>query len=108
MTRSTEDLSNKYRNENDISSESSGRLSSTQDLTFRVSRASSKTRMQQQNIPEDATTCFASSIERSTSLHSNVLKTQNQIILPKDYNPIGALNAVENMEVFCQRLFIKM
>lgn len=99
MTRSTEDLSNKYRNENDISS-------STQDLTFRVSRASSKTRIQQPNIPEDAS-CFASSIERSTSLHSNVLKTQNQIILPKDYNPIGALNAVENMEVFMSKTFYK-
>lgn len=106
MTRSTEDLSNKYRNENDISSESSGRLSSSQDLTFRVSRASSKTRIQQQHIPEDASS-FASSIERSTSLHSNVLRTQNQIILPKDYNPIEALNAVENMEVFLSRTFYK-
>lgn len=104
MTRSTEDLSNKYRNENEIGDSVGG--SSTQDLTFRVSSSSSKNRIQQQNIPEDASIC-TSSIERSTSLHSNVLKTQNQIILPKDYNPIAALNAVENMEVFLSKTFYK-
>lgn len=104
MTRSTEDLSNKYRNENEIGDSVGG--SSTQDLTFRTSRSSSKNRTQQQNIPEDSAIC-TSSIERSTSLHSNVQKSQNQIILPKDYNPIAALHAAEHMEVFLSKTFYK-
>lgn len=51
--------------------------------------------------------CYLGSIERSPSLHSNVLKSQNQIILPKDYNPIATLNAVENMEIFLSKTFYK-
>lgn len=48
---------------------------------------------------------IAANIERSTSLHSNVLKTQNQIFLPKDFNPIAAIQAVENMEIFLSKTF---
>lgn len=44
-------------------------------------------------------------MERSTSYHINVQKSQNQIILPKDYNPVGALNAVENMQHFICKTF---
>lgn len=105
MSRSTEDL-NKYRiDNNDTSDSTSIGGNSTQDLTFRTSRSSSKCRHQQQNMQDDAT--IGASIERSTSLHSNVQKSQNQIILPKDYNPIAALNAVENMEVFLSKTFYK-
>lgn len=46
-----------------------------------------------------------SSIERSASYHMNVQKSQNQIILPKDYNPVAALNIIENMEVFICNTF---
>lgn len=46
-----------------------------------------------------------SSIERSASYHMNVQKSQNQIILPKDYNPVAALNIIENMEVFISNTF---
>lgn len=35
-----------------------------------------------------------SSIERSASYHMNVQKSQNQIILPKDFSPVAALNMV--------------
>lgn len=48
-----------------------------------------------------------SSIERSASYHMNVQKSQNQIILPKDYNPVAALNVIENMEVFICNTFQK-
>lgn len=47
------------------------------------------------------------SIERSASYHMNVQKSQNQIILPKDYNPVAALNMIENMEVFQNNLKIE-
>lgn len=103
MSRSTEDLSNKYRFDSETSDSVGG--NSIQDPTFRVSRSSSKNRTQPQNVPEDAT--IGASIERSTSLHSNVLKSQNQVILPKEYNPIAELNAVENMEIFLSKTFYK-
>lgn len=44
-------------------------------------------------------------MERSTSYHINVQKYQNQIVLPKDYNPVAALVAVENMEQFLCKTF---
>lgn len=100
MTRSSEDLSNKYRNNNDDDANDTIGECNTQE---RVLRSSSKNRTHSPNTTED--TSF--SIERSTSLHSNVQKTQNQIILPKDYNPIAALNAVENMEIFLSKTFYK-
>ncbi|KAJ6646400.1 WD repeat-containing protein 81 [Pseudolycoriella hygida] len=53
------------------------------------------------NAPEDS----MSSIERSASYHMNVQKSQNQIILPKDYNPVAALNMIENMEAFISNTF---
>lgn len=46
-----------------------------------------------------------SSIERSASYHMNVQKSQNQITLPKEYNPVAALNMIENMEVFISNTF---
>lgn len=99
MTRSTEDLSNKYKNENESSDPTVGDI--------RVHRSSSKSRTQPPNIPEGSV-YSSNPIERSPSLHSNVLKSQqNQIILPKDYNPIAALNAVENMEIFFSKTFYK-
>lgn len=94
MTRSTEDLSNKFRNDRNDSETSDSVIN--HDST--ASRSSSKNRIQQNNIPESAS---------SISLHSNVHKSHNQIILPKDYNPVAALNAVENMEVFLQKTFYK-
>lgn len=48
-----------------------------------------------------------SSIERSASYHMNVQKSQNQIILPKDYSPVAALNMIENMELFISDTFQK-
>lgn len=60
------------------------------------------TRNRDQNQDE-----YSSSIERSASYHMNVQKSQNQIILPKDYNPVAALNMIENMEVFVCNTFQK-
>lgn len=100
MSRSTEDLSNKYtRNENDTNDSVQGGIYEA-DSSVRFSR----TKAQPQSISEDT---VHSAIERSPSLHSNVQKSQNQIILPKDYNPIAALNAVENMEIFLAKIFYK-
>lgn len=103
-TRSTEDLSNKYRNENDTNDSVGGGNNSQDPISRILQRSSSKNRTQPPNIPEDAI-YNNTSIERSTSLHANVQKSQNQIILPKDYNPIAALNAVENMEIFLSKTF---
>ncbi|XP_037033501.1 WD repeat-containing protein 81 [Bradysia coprophila] len=50
---------------------------------------------------------YSSSIERSASYHMNVQKSQNQIILPKDYSPVAALNIIENMELFISNTFQK-
>lgn len=97
MTRSTEDLSNKYKTENDARADSNTAGDS------RALRSSSKNRTQPPNIPEGSS---SNPIERSPSLHSNALKSQS-IILPKDYNPIAALNAVENMEIFFSKTFYK-
>lgn len=44
-------------------------------------------------------------MERSTSYHLNVQKYQHQIILPKDYNPVAALTAVENLDQFLCKTF---
>ncbi|XP_059618157.1 WD repeat-containing protein 81 [Phlebotomus argentipes] len=50
-------------------------------------------------IPED----MSISIERSMSCYQNVQKT---IILPKDYNPVSQLIAVEAVDVFLRKTFL--
>lgn len=99
MTRSTEDLSNKYRNESEPNDLVPSQGVNTSDSSTRI-----RSRATPQNVVDDI---IYNSIERSPSLHSNVQKSQNQIILPKDYNPIAALNAVENMEIFLAKTFYK-
>lgn len=96
MSRSTEDLSNKYRNENEPND--------TAQSGIIASDSSTRSKRHRPQLVEDT---IYNSIERSPSLHSNVQKSQNQIILPKDYNPIAALNAVENMEIFLTKTFYK-
>lgn len=104
MTRSTEDLSNKYRVDiiNEMS-DSNAIQELNPETSSRSARSSSKNRTHSPNVQDDS----ISSIERSPSLHSNVQRTQNQIFLPKDYNPIAAIAAVENMEVFLSKTFYK-
>lgn len=108
LTRSTDDLSNVIRlDKKDAGSGVQQDVASTSDATTRVTalRSSSKTRTHSPHISEDTQT---TGIERSPSLHStNLNKQMNQIILPKDYNPVAALNAVENMEVFLSKTFYK-
>lgn len=99
MTRSTEDLSNKCRNEPESNDSAPGTINTSES-----SARSTRSKATPQNILDDT---IYNSIERSPSLHSNVQKSQNQIILPKDYNPIAALNAVENMEIFLAKTFYK-
>lgn len=93
LTRSTEDLS--QRNLLGPRGDPSG-LSPRAPL-----RSSSKNRTHSPNIPEE----MVGGIERSPSMHSNALKTVNQIVLPKEYNPVEALSAVENMEIFLSSTF---
>lgn len=102
LTRSTEDLSNKYLSES-VYRASLGQTVNSASPSRVPPRANSKTRNQSPHIPEDAVA--NNNIERSTSLHSNVLKSPNQIFLPKDYNPIAAITAVENMEIFLSKTF---
>lgn len=99
MTRSTDDLSNKYLLEMEMLRQN--QLDTVAPLLAQK-RSTSKNRTNSPNIPDEA---LAANIERSTSLHSNFQRTQNQIILPKDYNPVAALNAVENMEIFLSKTF---
>lgn len=94
LTRSTEDLSNKYESIDSVQ----GGVNASETST-RIIRS----KAQPQNTLEDS----INSIERSPSLHSNVQKSQNQIILPKDYNPVAALDAVENMDMFLAKTFYK-
>lgn len=102
LSRSTEDLSNKYLSES-MYRASHGQTVNTPSPSRVSLRANSKTRTQSPHIPEDAVA--NNNIERSASLHSNVLKSQNQIFLPKDYNPVAAITAVENMEIFLSKTF---
>lgn len=102
LTRSTEDLSNKILSET-VYRASLGQTASSASPARVSPRASSKTRTQSPHIPEDSVA--NNNIERSTSLHANVLKSPNQILLPKDYNPIAAITAVENMEIFLSKTF---
>lgn len=97
LTRSTDDLS-----VNDSSSpQKSSAPASTPKPSPRVfqspSSSSGRSPAAQHRAKRDT------SMERSTSYHINVQKYQHQILLPKDYNPVAALTAVENMENFlCQ------
>lgn len=102
LSRSTEDLSNKYLSESTYRA-SLGQALNSSSPSRAALRANSKTRTQSPHIPEDAVA--NNNIERSTSLHSNVLKSPNQIFLPKDYNPVAAITAVENMEIFLSKTF---
>lgn len=108
LTRSTDDLSNVLRfDQDDAASGAQQNIASISDATNRATtlRSSSKSRPHSPHVSEDAQ---STGIERSPSLHSTVLhKQMNQINLPKDYNPVAALNAVENMEVFLSKTFYK-
>lgn len=107
MTRSTESLldlsNNKYRNENEACDSNVVGGGADRNRSTSKSRIHHPPPLPPPHIPEGS--IYNTPIERSPSLHSNVLKSQNQIILPKDYNPIEALNAVENMEIFFSKTF---
>lgn len=94
LTRSTEDLSLKYLHEPESSD------TNISPSTATATRSSSRNRTNSPNVSDEIS---AAMMERSTSLHSNVQR--NQIILPKDYNPIAGLNAVENMQIFLSKTF---
>lgn len=96
LTRSSEDLSNASYVSPHHSPSPSRIFSYTSTSTPQPQRYTSTTAQQQETI---------TNLERSTSYHSNVQRTQNQIVLPKDYNPVAALIAVENMEVFLAKTF---
>lgn len=102
LTRSTEDLSNKYRSDAELSAQMA--QNSITESPSRVSlRSSSKNRTHSPNMSEEA---IAANIERSMSMHSNVQRNSfTQIFLPKDYNPVAAIAAVENMEIFLSKTF---
>lgn len=83
MTRSSEDLS---MENNYLAEENQPSTSSSPRNTNRLAHQSE-------------------SIERSTSYHTNVQRPTNQILLPRNFNPIAQLKAVENMENFLSKTF---
>lgn len=101
LTRSSEDLSKPQQQLNDPPENASKLLNENYPSPSRVFQ--SPTGYSQRNrspiLQEDC------GMERSTSYHMNVQKSQNQICLPKDYNPVAALVAVENMEIFLSKTF---
>lgn len=99
LTRSSEDLSNPQLN--DPPENTSKLLNENYPSPSRVfqSPAGYSQRNRSPIVQEDC------GMERSTSYHMNVQKSQNQICLPKDYNPVAALVAVENMEIFLSKTF---
>lgn len=102
LTRSTDDLSNKLRTDELGESNASGQAANARHSPCLTSCTSTNC-SNSSNIPssDDA----ISSIERSPSLHSNVHRSTNRILLPRDYNPIAALTMVENMNVFLSKTF---
>uniref|UniRef100_A0A1B0CQP6 Putative lysosomal trafficking regulator lyst n=1 Tax=Lutzomyia longipalpis TaxID=7200 RepID=A0A1B0CQP6_LUTLO len=93
LTRSSEDLSSQHA-ENLEQSPTAGRKSNPKQLTTSRSHC-----MPERIIPEDVSV----SIERSMSCYQNAQKT---IILPKDYNPVSQLIAVEAVDVFLRKTFL--
>ncbi|XP_055712487.1 WD repeat-containing protein 81 isoform X2 [Phlebotomus papatasi] len=89
LTRSSEDLSTQPGETLEQSPTSGRKNSSSKQLTASRSHC----------IPEDVSI----SIERSMSCYQNVQKT---IILPKDYNPVSQLMAVESVDVFLRKTFL--
>lgn len=102
LTRSTEDLSNKLRSEelNDSNALGSQTAHSTHSLSLTSSMS-----INSPNIPSIPSDESISSMERSPSLHSNVHRSNNRILLPRDYNPVAALTMVENLNVFLSKTF---
>lgn len=102
LTRSTDDLSNKMRSDELSESSVSGHVPNARHSPCLTSSTSTNC-SSPSNIPssDDA----ISSIERSPSLHSNVHRSTNRILLPRDFNPTAALTMVENMNVFISKTF---
>ncbi|GAB0095291.1 WD repeat-containing protein 81 [Sergentomyia squamirostris] len=86
LTRSSEDLSSQHSDSMEQSPTSGRRGTPTKQLSART-------------IPED----ISISLERSMSCYQNAQKT---IILPKDYNPVSQLIAVESVDVFLRKTFL--
>ncbi|XP_055594902.1 WD repeat-containing protein 81 [Uranotaenia lowii] len=96
LTRSSEDLTH----------QGMGPVGSESDSGFYPEFASSpQNRYSSQNLRSSG--AFKSeSMERSTSYHISVqAKTPSVLVLPKNYNPIVQLNAVENLGVFVAKTF---
>lgn len=98
MTRSSEDLSLEYYNGG------TWELSSSPS-TSNLSNNSSNQRLSCSPKPASRLPHQSESIERSTSYHTNVQKSPNLILLPKNYNPLAQLEAVESMEAFLSKTF---
>lgn len=97
LTRSSEDISNT------ISTDDSVFLNENL-LSSPAHTIQSVYRNRSPNVTQ-STDDGQSTMERSSSYHITVQKSQNQICLPKDYNPVAALAAVENMEIFLSQTF---
>ena len=100
MTRSSEDLSLEYYN------------GGTWELSSSPSTSSLSTNQTNQRLscspkPSSRLPHQSESIERSTSYHTNVQRSPNLILLPKNYNPLAQLEAVESMEAFLSQTFMQ-
>lgn len=103
LTRSTDDLSNKPMRTDELTEPTaSGQATHARHSPSLPSSVS----ISSTNSPSiSADEAASSSMERSPSLHSNVHRSTNRVLLPRDYNPIAALAMVENMNVFLSKTF---
>lgn len=96
LTRSSEDLSHQG---------SSSGYSGSDSGFFPEYASSPQNRYASQNL-RSSSGFKSESIERSTSYHISVqTRTPSLLVLPKNYNPIAQLNAVENLGVFMSKTF---
>ncbi|XP_055638329.1 WD repeat-containing protein 81 [Toxorhynchites rutilus septentrionalis] len=98
LTRSSEDLCH----------QSSCSSYSDLDPGFTPEYASSPQNRYSSQYLRSSSGIKSESIERSTSYHTSVqAKTPSLLILPKNYNPVNQLNAVENLGMFLSKTFQK-
>ncbi|XP_058815567.1 WD repeat-containing protein 81 [Topomyia yanbarensis] len=97
LTRSSEDLSHQG---------SSSGYAGYDSGFYPEYTSSPQNRYSSQNLHSSSSGYKSESIERSTSYHISVQpRVPSVVVLPKNYNPIAQLNAVENLGLFIAKTF---